>query len=149
MLEKTKYYQLIKALARLNEPEMWRAVLDYAILVKIAEMNREQLSRGERADGSELPPYSDTSKFVYGKEGNIKLFDTGAFYESIEAVIVGDVIAIVSNPVKRNEITGKITNLKEKYQNEIIGLTEENLEEIRKEVKTKIIGYINGILRGR
>ena len=150
MLKKTRYYQLIEALTRLSEPEMWRTVLDYAILVKIAEYNRQQLQEGERADGTGLPDYSSTSVNIYGKEpGPIKLFDTGAFYASIEAVIVDDVIAIVSNPVKRDEITGRITNLKEKYGHEIIGLTEENLAELRQAVKAKILGYIKSVLRGR
>jgi hypothetical protein len=147
MLRKTKYYQLIEALNRLNEPEMWRVVLDYALLVRIAEYNREQLKEGERADGTGLPDYSRASVELYGKEpGAIKLFDTGAFYASIEAVIVDDVIAIVSNPVKRDEITGRITNLKEKYRHEIIGLTDENLEKIRGLAKESIIRYIKGVL---
>jgi hypothetical protein len=147
MLKKTKYYQLIEALTRLNEPEMWRVVLDYALLVRIAEYNREQLKEGERADGTGLPEYSRASVELYGKEaGPIKLFDTGAFYASIEAVIVDDVIAIVSNPVKRDEITGRITNLKEKYRHEIIGLTDENLEKIRGLAKESILRYIKGVL---
>jgi hypothetical protein len=150
MLEKTRYWTVIQALRQLNEPQMWRVVLDYALLVKIAEWNRQQLQEGEKADGTGLPDYSRTSVEIYGKEpGAIKLFDTGAFYESIEAVIVDDVIAIVSNPIKRDEITGRITNLKEKYGNEIIGISDEHMEELRAQVKAKIVQYIYSLLRTR
>jgi hypothetical protein len=150
MIEKTRYWKVINALAQLNEPEMWRIVLDYALLVRIAEWNRSQLKEGETADGVGLPDYSRASVELYGKEpGAIKLFDTGAFYESIEAVIVDDVIAIVSNPIKRNEITGRITNLKERYGNEIIGLTDENMDALRAQVKEAVVRHIYTLLRTR
>jgi hypothetical protein len=148
MLQKTKYWKTLHALHKLSYEGVMDKVIDDSILFRIAEYNREQLREGKRSDGSDLPDYSDTSVFVYGKEaGPIKLFDTGFFYESIEAVVVGDVIAILSNPIKRDEITGKITNLKERYEPEIIGISEENLNKVRVQVKTKIVQYIQALLR--
>lgn len=127
---------------------MWIYVLDYVILNKISELNRSQLEKGERGDGSSLPDYSQTSVEVYGKEaGVIKLFETGYFYNTIEAIDMGNVIAILSNPLKRNEITGEITNLKERYGYEIIGISDENMEVLRKDIRAKIVEYIFSELR--
>lgn len=146
MLNKTRYWKVVHLLHNIRYSEVMDKVIDNQVLFQIAEYNREQLRKGERSDGSELPEYSDYSKFL-GKEGNIKLFDTGYFYESIEAVVVGESIAILSNPIKRDEITGKITNLKEVYEPEIIGISKENLDKVRIEVKRKIVQHVIALLR--
>ena len=148
MLNKTRYWKVVHLLHNIRYSEVMDKVIDNQILFQIAEYNREQLRQGERSDGSELPDYSPTSVNVYGKEaGPIKLFDTGYFYESIEAVVVGESIAILSNPIKRDEITGKITNLKEVYEPEIIGISKENLDKVRVEVKRKIVQHVIALLR--
>lgn len=148
MLEKTKYFRIITNLSRLNYNGVLDAVIDNAILYRIAEYNREQLSKGMRSDGSMLDDYSDISKDLFDKpDGPMTLYEDGLFYESIEAVIVGDVIAILSNPLKRDEITGKITDLKVRYEPTIIGISEENLEKIRKEIIKKAGIYIRELLR--
>lgn len=146
MLSKTRYWKVVHLLHNIRYSEVMDKVIDNQILFQIAEYNREQLRVGERSDGTILPEYSDYSKSL-GKEGNIKLFDTGYFYESIEAVVVGESIAILSNPIKRDEVTGEIKNLKEIYEPEIIGVNKENLDKIRIEVKRKIVQHVLALLR--
>lgn len=148
MLENTRYYRIIKNLAKLNENDVLDRAIDERVLWNIAEFNREQLEKGERSDGSHLPDYSKTSVEMYGKTpGPIKLYDTGEFYKSIEAKVVNDVIAILSSPLKKDIVTGSITNLKEEYDKEIIGINDENLRKIRTQVKKNIVKYLYEILR--
>jgi hypothetical protein len=148
MLKRTRMYRVLKALHDLNREKLLDIAIDERILWQIAEYNREQLSKGERSDGSSLPDYSQTSVEMFGKEqGAIKLYDTGDFYNSIEAKVVNDVIAILSSPLKRDSVSGNITNLKQKYENEIIGINEENLQKIREQVKQNVVKYIFEVLR--
>jgi hypothetical protein len=52
----------------------------------LANLNVEQLNKGQRADGREMPDYSPASVEIFGKpEGPIKLYDTGAFYRGMFA----------------------------------------------------------------
>jgi hypothetical protein len=149
MLEQTRYYQLIQRLYELRNIDVLDRVVDESIKFAMAELNREQLMDGERSDGTSLPDYSPTSVNVYGKpSGPIKLFDTGAFQESIIVIASENAYRFLSSPLKRDEMTGRITNLKEKYGEEIIGLGKEGLDEIRQKVKTKIVEYVNSLLKG-
>lgn len=86
-----------------------------------AELNTQQLFQGERADGSEMPPYSWVSVNFYNKPaGPIRLFDTGAFYSGFIFANATFPLSITSTDSKTNELTGR-------YGKEIFGLTEENL----------------------
>lgn len=147
MLEQTRLWKVLETLKSFERLDILDKVIDKGVLDAMERLNREQLSRGERADGTILPDYSETSVNVYGKpRGAIKLFDTGEFYESITTIALDNVIRFVSNPFKQDALTGDITNLEEKYRPEIIGLNEESLEKIRKDVKIKIIAYVKRVL---
>jgi len=72
-----------------------------------------------------LPEYSDVSKDLFDKpDGNIRLYETGAFYESFKVLVRGIDAEILANRFKATD-TGTI-NLYEIYGEEIIGLTEES-----------------------
>lgn len=145
MLEQTRLWVLIEKLQRLQSIDILDKVIDREILNAIAQLNKEQLQEGERADGSSLPDYSAVSVEVYGKpRGAMTLKDTGDFYESFAPIVLDRVIKIVSQPYKEDAITGEITNLEEVYNP--LGLQDENLEKIRNKVKTKIIEYIKELL---
>ena len=91
----------------------------------IADMNTDQLWEGKRSDGVTLPDYSPVSVAVYGKPpGPIKLYDTGKFYRGIEAVAGRDQVDIIGN----DSITAE---LEQRYGGEIIGLTEENEQDLK------------------
>lgn len=148
MLEQTRYYQLIQRLYELRNVDILDKVVDASIKFAMAELNREQLMEGERADGLSLPDYSPTSVNIYGKDpGPIKLLDTGAFHDSIIVIAADNAYRFLSSPLKRDEITGRITNLKEKYGDEIIGLGKDGLDEIRQKVKIKIVEHVNKLLK--
>lgn len=147
MLEQTKVYKLIRRLEQLKSIDVLDIVIDKSITEAMEQYNREQLQRGEKSDGDILPDYSETSVNVYGKPaGPIRLYETGEFYDSITALALDNVIRFVSQPFKQDPLTGRITNLEERYGQEIIGLTNENLEKIRRQVKTKIVAYVKRIL---
>ena len=86
----------------------------------IAELNRDQLKSGKRADNSNMPNYSKASVNLFGKPaGPIMLFDTGAFHNSITVQVKGDEILT----------TGKdLYTLSDKYTDEIYGLADPQKE---------------------
>jgi hypothetical protein len=80
----TPIHDLAKNIARLDLNKATENALK-ARGNDIAELNREQMQRGERVDGTSLPPYSNRSVSVFGKPaGAIKLFDTGDYYKAIK-----------------------------------------------------------------
>ena len=89
------------------------------------DRNIEQLQSGERSDGSALPDYSIGSVKVYGKpEGAMTLKDTGAFHKSI-TLTPGATSATIAATDPKTDM------LKDRYGDEIIGLSEENDEEFK------------------
>lgn len=95
---------------------------------EIEEAILMQLSQGLRGDGVELPDYSRVSVSVYGKPpGPMKLYETGEFYQGVEARADSDGVEIIGTDDK----TGM---LELRYGSEIIKLSEENKERILHEV---------------
>lgn len=107
------------------------------------DMNISQLNDGKRSDGSMLPNYSRTSVAVYGKpSGPMNLKDTGAFHKSI---------TLKSNKVEAEIIAtdSKTEMLKDFYGDDIIGLSEENIESLKNDyiapsIKENVKKFING-----
>ena len=86
-----------------------------------ADLNAQQLFSGERADGSEMPPYSWVSVNFFNKpDGPIRLFDTGSFYK-------GFIFSSKTFPLAITSTDSKTDELREKYGSEIFGLNNENL----------------------
>lgn len=86
----------------------------------IAELNREQLKSGKRADNSNMPNYSKSSVNLFGKPaGPIMLFDTGNFHASITVQVKGDEIITTAKD---------LYNLSDKYTDEIYGLADPQQE---------------------
>jgi hypothetical protein len=86
----------------------------------IAELNREQLKSGKRADNSNMPNYSKASVNLFGKPaGSIMLFDTGSFHASITVQVKGDEILTTAKD---------LYNLSDKYTDEIYGLADPQQE---------------------
>ena len=82
----------------------------------IAELNREKLKSGKRADNSNMPNYSDASVNLFGKpQGAIMLFDTGNFHASITVQVKGDEILTTAKD---------LYNLSDKYTDDIYGLAD-------------------------
>ena len=93
---------------------------------EIAQLNTEQLMQGTRADGEEMPWYSQVSVEVFGKpDGPIRLFDTGAFHSSFTIDVGGEETEVLATD---------LYNLEERYGEEIYGLTDKNQEYYNQEV---------------
>lgn len=100
----------------------------------IAELNKDQLRKGEKADGSDMPNYVANSKSP-SAPGKIKLFDTGDFYDGITPIVEDDEFDMIGFDDKTNLLTWK-------YGNEILGLTEESIDKLRIHLKPKIEALI-------
>lgn len=81
---------------------------------EMAALNRDQLQGGVKSDDSLMPNYSPASVKLFGKPaGRIRLYDTGAFYDSIAVDVSGDNFLFVAEDKH---------NLIEKYSENILGL---------------------------
>lgn len=88
--------------------------------------------RGVDSEGISLGDYSPVSVQKYGKpEGHIRLYDSGAFYESFKVVVIGINAEITANTKKED------VDLAEEYGEQIIGLTNES-----KKTLTKVIAEV-------
>ena len=119
--------ELIDKLQRwkVNEDQIWIESVDREVQFEIIRLNTiDQLfNEGERADGTILPDYSETSVNFYGKRpGPIQLKDTGHFYASFVVLAERNGILIVADDVFIYD-----EPLAQKYGAEIIGLTKENI----------------------
>lgn len=88
----------------------------------IAKLNRNQLSRGQKGDGSSMPSYVTGSKQP-SAPGKITLFDHGPFHAGIEPIVSNDKLEMVS-------IDKKVLFLIAKY-GDILDLTNESQIKLR------------------
>ena len=97
----------------------------------ITDLNAEQMYKGQRADGSEIEPeYKNLTRQIKQMKGQpfdrVTLRDTGSFQRKIEIETDRDGFDIFSTDHKEKD-------LKEKYGNEIFGLTKESKQELKDE----------------
>lgn len=98
----------------------------------IEDMNAEQLLQGHRADGSEITPKYRNPLYAAAKQhrnskpkpGTPDLKNTGAFHQGITARIDGAGITLEGTEQKTEMLQGK-------YGDDIIGLSAENIEELK------------------
>lgn len=87
-----------------------------------------QLRQGLKGDGSHLPNYSPISVAKFGKPfGPIKLYETGDFYQGLQAKAFGNVLEIDDTDWK----DAKLTTI---YGSEIKALTDQSVQELQEEV---------------
>jgi hypothetical protein len=97
----------------------------------IADLNRDQLSKGKRDDGSDIEPeYTDLTKHIKSNKGglsgvieHVTLFDSGDLYKSIFTAVSYPEIILDSKDPKLGKLEGK-------YQN-FLGLTKENQKKLK------------------
>ena len=135
-LEETVFWQ-----TAFNDPEFKKYILD---LIR----NDQLFEKGIDSDGDIIGYYSEWTEMmnpekVAGTPYTLK--DTGAFYESMIIYIYDNYIEIDADPIKKNQ-QGEEDNLFYKYGENIIGLTEENLEKVSKKIAQKYRDEIIQIL---
>jgi len=94
----------------------------------LADLNVEQMSKGQKSDGSYMPDYSPVSVEIFGKpEGPIKLFDKGDFYRGYYVKVEGDKIIESSSDDKTDMLfkryatkTSNIFGLNPQFRREYI-----------------------------
>ena len=117
---------------------------DRAILNWIEEANRKQLLTGKNSFDVKLSDigggYSDlTLQLNPNKQRDVvNLLDTSEFYASITATVDSSLLEIDADPIKTDD-NGKDTNLYDRWGEDIIGLNEENLQELIDTLKDKLI----------
>jgi hypothetical protein len=117
---------------------------DRAILNWIEEANRKQLLTGKNSFDVKLSDigggYSNlTLQLNPNKQRDVvNLLDTSEFYASITATVDTSLLQIDADPIKTDD-NGKDTNLYDRWGEDIIGLNEENLQELIETLKDKLI----------
>lgn len=135
MLMDTILGQQLRKVNLLSERLFWRkAFADPSFKTYILDLIREDqlFSKGIDSDGDIIGLYSEWTEMMNPdkKAGTpYTLKDTGAFYESMIIYIYDNAIEIDADPIKKDE-KGKETNLFYEYGENIVGLTEENLEKV-------------------
>ena len=113
-------------------------------------IQQDQLFKeGIDEDGDIIGTYSEWTEMLNPDKvagSHYTLFDTGAFYESMQIVVLNDSFVVEAQPIKIDE-DGKQTNLFEKYGEGIVGLTDENKEKLAIEIKKRFIDEVNKLLQ--
>lgn len=110
---------------------------------EMAEMNREQLEDGGRADGSALPPYKPLTVQIKSAKGQqtqpMNLRDTGSWQGRIMAKKYGKYLEIISTDRKDQMLA-------DRFGEQILGLTEENMQRlldsnVRPDVDKRVVKF--------
>jgi hypothetical protein len=146
MLKNTRIGDLINTLSGVNESLLWQnAGNDWEVKQSIADIQREQLRAGERPDGTNFDPYSDASVNFYGKPaGPIQWYDDGEFYDSIEPVFTEETIEL-GQAITTGD-NGETINLETDYNEQILGIQENNLQPIQEQIKQNYIEQLRWFL---
>jgi hypothetical protein len=128
----------LKQARLLNDLDSWFKFFDTATKKEIIRVVQERLrTRGTDADGDVIGYYSLATEFLSGgrkKQGDpFTLFDTGKFYASMFMVVFTDAFMVEGDGKKKGG------DLFEKYGQNIISLTDEELQVVKKRLKTHYI----------
>lgn len=133
-----------------NVLDIWFDAMDNEIKEFVLDLIRfNQLSNGINSKGDIIGKYSAMTEQISGgrkQEGDpYTLFDTGAFYESLfievdldDMIIDGNGFKSGLRRIKGRDITVSI-NLFEEFGDEIIGLTEDSMQQFIDKLKIKMI----------
>lgn len=116
--------------------------IDLSVQVAIEEtaddytrLQRQQLSKGIKADGTNMPDYSPTSVKRGKPPGPIKLYDTGAFYQGILVDVRKEAIVVTS-------ADSKIGILEDRYGTDILGHASQSKIEYKEVLQPEIVKEI-------
>ena len=145
MLMGTVLGDLLRALQRMNEADAWSSAVNKAVLDEIARLvTEDQLASGIDGLGRELGDYAPLSIQIRRDLGLqtsfIDLNLTGEFYDSITANLTRDSIEIDGEGQKPDQ------NLFTVFGEDILRLTEENLQFIIDQIKEGYLAYVHKTL---
>lgn len=146
-IELTPLTELANRMKLLSSAVAWIEAFDTQLKRDIINFVQDDQLRkqGIDADGDVIGYYSYfTSQLNPKKKFNTHytLEDTGKFFKSMYIVVLNDSFVIEADGNKGDD------NLFEKYGEEIIGLTDENIEKVAEKIKVRYENYIRKVLFG-
>ena len=139
-LMETILAERLRQVAAIQPYFFWRKVMnDTAFQKWILDLIRiDQLfEQGIDSDNDVIGFYSYFTQLMNPEkqEGTpYTLKDSGAFYESFIITIFNDSFEVDADPIKIDSMTGEETNLFFKYGENIIGITQENLQKLQSQI---------------
>lgn len=101
--------------------------------IQLSDYNRDQLMSGKDSKGNSLPNYSPASVNSFGKPpGPIKLYDTGDFQKSIKPNFGNEAFEMTATDEKT-------AMLQYDYGEEILGVDQNNLDELADDVSGQVV----------
>ena len=104
----------------------------------IAELNRQQLMKGQKGDGSDMPNYVANSKQP-SAPGKITLFDKGDFHAGVDTLFGDEGFDLVG-------LDEKTWFLVKRYGN-ILNLTDESKQKLRERLKPSLLKRILKLIK--
>lgn len=130
----------------IHELDAWLKFFDTATKKQIVRTVQERLrTKGTDSDNQIIGLYSLATEFISNgkkKQGTpYTLFDTGDFYASMFVVVFAESFVVEADPIKEDD------NLFEKYGQNIISLTNEELEVVKKNLRNHYIKNVRRTLQ--
>ena len=131
----------------LNDSFIWMSTMsNQQVKAKILYwIQQDQLTeQGVDGEGETIGFYSRTTSFINPKKKfntHYTLFDTGDFYRSMVIVVLKNAILINADSQKMED--------REWWRNEILELTDENIQKLREAYKVEVQNYVRDVLLGR
>jgi hypothetical protein len=104
----------------------------------IVELNKEQLMKGQKGDGTDMPNYVPNSKQP-SAQGKITLFDKGDFHSGIDALFGEEGFDLVG-------LDEKTWFLVKRYGN-ILNLTDESKQKLRERLRPSLLKRILKLIK--
>lgn len=146
MLLNTRLRDLLNTLSGITEDLLWKnAGKSKEIQEVIKEIQKEQLSQGERPDGSNFPNYGYISQLVYGKpDSPITWYDDGEMYSRITPQFTPNEIDMGQALTTGDD--NEELDLEIEYNEDILGIQERNLAAIKSQIKAEYIMQLRWFL---
>ena len=136
--------RLFDRVRQLDEREAWLFAVDEDVRDEIIRLNTQEQLFDQGIDSKErgLGDYSEVSVQIFGKpRGHIRLFDTGAYYESHQVIVDANGLRIVVDDVSIYD--EPLTDI---YGPDIVGLTQEHLNSLHDWLIDNYIRYVRNKL---
>ena len=144
-LLKTRLGDVLNNVKILSESVAWIQLMSPQLRSEIIRdwIQKDQLmNKGVDRYGNVIGYYSLSTEFISGgrkQEGeHFNLYDTGHFYESMFVTVLADLVRVEAD----------ITDIQDQYwwRNEILELTDENLQKLIEKAKTSYSSYVRRVL---
>lgn len=144
----------LRKVVALKEDEIFIGASDDEVLDHIKLLNQRQLIQGKNSEGELLSgvggDYTDLTMEIAEAEGRPKkgksvvdLFSEGDFHESIKVEVDSKGYDVTSDPFKTDPLSGRTTNLLERYGAEVEGLSEASITDlVETKLTKKYVDYI-------